>query len=82
MNNYEANVVRLMWVMALLGTLPPQPNLGIYGVDVKGDPWICKQPVGTGVPDGPQICTLRKCRNDDANAAFQRGLVTPLESDA
>ena len=29
MNNYEANVVRLMWVMALLGTLPPQPNLGI-----------------------------------------------------
>ena len=38
MNNYEANVVRLMWVMALLGTLPPQPNLGIYGGDVKGDP--------------------------------------------
>ena len=37
--------------------------------------------VGVDVPDDPQVCNLENCRNDDAAAEAQRGLVTPLESD-
>ncbi len=71
----------LGWLQKRFGILNTKRLVG-EGLAPPAERFATNINVGTGVPDGPQICNLRNCRNDDAAAEAQRGLVTSLEPDA